>query len=463
MAKKQGDIRYLQGIFDSTTRQFLGISDPSSPGDGVDFDVPVYSDAQVEAGATGAVASTASGDLVLPDGSRHFETNITRKNLGLRMLTCRSGAFDNTTQQTFRNIIEVAVEGFDAIRPIFANAGTSTFTISGCNARVIGSPSDAMPSPTAVTLPGSGVVPARKAADRKSYLVGDWVFLPSIPRTDGGKGALVVFDCYVSTSASITIMGNGTSDVLTGWATRANRKWIIRRNAGDCVTTPANFVSTTNISQSPLVGVQYLSRGKVISVMGIGDSITDGRGTIIGEGFGVPATEAASSDAVTFEWANLGWAGAQPLTYSYYLDDFISDTGIIPNIVVHPNASPNGFSTPILDSEISVARGCSARLSTACSRYGIYEVNWTVLPTNPSVKDYNSSDSKRVELNTDWLTKYYSAVVLDFSKSLSGVTDVDGQVNMLAGSTTDSIHPNDAGNAILSPILATELSRVAYW
>lgn len=68
MAKKQGDIRYLQGIFDSTTRQFLGISDPSSPGDGVDFDVPVYSDAQVEAGATGVVASTASGNVVLPSG-----------------------------------------------------------------------------------------------------------------------------------------------------------------------------------------------------------------------------------------------------------------------------------------------------------------------------------------------------------------------------------------------------------
>lgn len=68
MAKKQGDIRYLQGIFDSTTRQFLGISDPSSPGDGVDFDVPVYSDAQVEAGATGVVASTGSKRVTFPDG-----------------------------------------------------------------------------------------------------------------------------------------------------------------------------------------------------------------------------------------------------------------------------------------------------------------------------------------------------------------------------------------------------------
>lgn len=67
MAKKQGDIRYLQGIFDSTTRQFLGISDPSSPGDGVDFDVPVYSDAQVEAGATGVVASTGTY-MVLTNG-----------------------------------------------------------------------------------------------------------------------------------------------------------------------------------------------------------------------------------------------------------------------------------------------------------------------------------------------------------------------------------------------------------
>lgn len=40
MAKQQGDIRYIQGVFDSQSGRFLGVSDPSNTGDGVDYPIP---------------------------------------------------------------------------------------------------------------------------------------------------------------------------------------------------------------------------------------------------------------------------------------------------------------------------------------------------------------------------------------------------------------------------------------
>lgn len=289
-------------------------------------------------------------------------------------------------------------------------------------------------------------------------MVGNWTDVNSVPRTDGGKGALICFDAYVSTSASISIMGNGTSDVFTGWATRANRKVIMRYNDGDCVTTPANFVSVTNRNQSPIVGIQYAALGRVVTVMGVGDSITDGRGTIIGEGFIVPACEEASNSNIYFENINLGFAGVGAATYRTYLSDAVS-AGIIPDVVVFPNGTPNSLSTPITPTDIQTCRAATASLLADASISKIYSIVTTVLPTNPSVKDYNSSDSLRVAWNADTLL-FPGLSVVDLSSVLSGEVDVDGQVNMRVGTTTDNIHPNDVGNSLLASSLAAKLKQL---
>ena len=381
---------------------------------------------------------------------------ITRKgNLGTRILSGRMGVFDNSTVKTFRAIIEVAAQGFDMVRPIFANGNASTtYTVAGCNVRALANLTDALPSPTTATLPSSGVVAANPSS-RRSFLLGDWIDLTSVPRTDGGYGALVCIDAHVSTASNITILGNGTSDNYTGWAARTNRKWIMRHNDGDCVTTPASFVSTTNRIQSPIIGLQYAARGRVITVMGVGDSITDGRGSIVGEGFGVPACEAMSSSDLVFEWANMGWASANSGTFRRYLSDAIA-AGIVPDVVVAPVGSPNSFAKPIVSASINDCRIAMAQINRDCGINYIQPVFWTVLPTNPVVNDYNASDSLRRDYNAATLA-YPDTNVLDFSAALSGATDGDGQVGMLAGTTTDDIHPNDSGNAILAGILANAM------
>lgn len=405
------------------------------------------------------------------DGS-HFESapensniiRLSRKGrVGTRIFFNRAGTFDNTTVKTFRLMIEVAAGEFDAVRPIFSNFSGSTYTVAACNARALANftADPVLTTPTAVTLPSAGVVPAAFSGTRANHLVGNWLDLSSVARDDGGAGAIICFDAYVSSAASLTIVGNGTSDTLTSWATRSNRKYILRHNDTDCVTTPANFVSTTNRIQTIFAGVQYVSKGRVINVMTTGDSISEGRGTIIGEGWVIPACEAVQTQlGVTIECMQLGQSSASQASFKNYLDDIIA-AGIYPDICIYPNASPNSYSTPIVDNDIKLAKQANAMISRTCATNNIHEIRWSMIPCNPSVHDYNSSDSKRVAFND--LTKTYTGVgfsSLPFSETLTGVTDSDGQVNILVGATTDNIHPNDSGNNLLASVLTNELIKI---
>lgn len=413
------------------------------------------------------LAMDQNGTLQLIDDLRNQQpmgsgVGVARGNTAMRGLSGRMGAFDNSTPKTFRAIIALAQHA-DRARVIFTNGATgSGYTVAGCNMRALPDLVSALPAPTAVTLPSGGVLPAAPNTARRTYLVSNWVDLSTVDRTDGGQFPLLCIDAYVSTASGISILGNGGSDNFANWATRPNgRVWIMRHNDGDCVTTPANFTSTVNRIQSPIVGVQYVARGQVITVMGIGDSVTDGRGNVIGEGFGVPACEALSSlSGVAVEWWNNGWAGSR-------MDDWVAPgfedmcaAGLIPDIVVTPNGSPNNFGTPIVAAEITRCRQQLARILNTAKENRVVPIVWTVLPTNPAIKDYNSSDALRTAYNAATLQMGQRGVhVIDMASAISGPVDADGQVTMLSGTTTDNIHPNDAGNALLRELLVQALRR----
>jgi hypothetical protein len=420
---------------------------------------PFWGDeARYQTDSTGAVIGMIGpkGELI------SFDRLPSIGNVGTRILNGRMGAFDNTTQKTFRAIFEVA-PGFDAVRPIFGNGNTgATYTVSLCNARALANLTTGFPSlsaitPVSVTIPSSGVVPVAGATNTRNYLLGAWTDLTYVARDDGGTGALVCFDAYVSTSASITIMGNGSTDTLSSWATRANRKAMLRYNNGDCVTTPANFTDATNRIQSPIIGVQYAARGRVITVMGVGDSTIEGRGTIIGEGWGVPACEQATTANVYFEWAGCGWSGAYSAEFRNYLQDAIT-AGIVPDVAIFPNASPNDVTTCTVG-QLAVSRKGLANNLRVARDNKIYPIVYTMLPVNPAVKDFNANDANRVAYNNEILG-WSGIKTIDLATPVSGITDIDGQVNYLVGATTDNIHPNDVGNALLAPVAASALKTL---
>lgn len=407
----------------------------------------------------------ARGRRPMQQADLYASSLVRRSSVGTRIFGGRMGAFDNTTQKTF-NVCCTLAQKFDAVRLIFANGNTGgTLGVGVTKVSVrenLATYNNSNNAWTAVTFGGSstGTVAAAPGSSRRSYLLSDWIEINSLDRDDGGTFPVLYMRSYISTSGSITIMGNGT-DSFTNWVTRSNgRIWCMRYQDGDQCTTPTGFTNTTDRSQCPIVGVQYSARGQVVTVMGVGDSITEGRGTYLGEGWGVPACEELSNMSGTaFEWCNAAWTGVSTGPIRDLVLDILG-AGIYPDILFVPCGSPNDVSTTITSAQVLAMRARLARVLAECRAYQVRPVVWTWLPSNYAAKTYGSSDSSRIALNSDvvsWARRGMD--ICDFSAALSGSVDGNGQVTMVSGTTADNIHPNDSGNVLLKSLAQRVLRK----
>ena len=385
-------------------------------------------------------------------------------NIGTRIFGGRMGTYNNTTASTFQLTMEVA-QDFDAIRVMFANTSAiisdATVNVSASVMSSISDPNNAGGTWSTVTKGALSRIATAVApgANRIGYTVSDWTSISSVARSDGGTFPLIVVRAFISSNASLPVYGNGTDD-FTNWASRTGGHICISRAmTGDGITTPSNFVSTTNLSQSPIVGIQYLARGKVVTVMACGDSITEGQGTYKGEGFILPACEALSSMTGTaIEYSNTGWSGQTMAQFAERCIDLL-ESEVRPDVFVFPSGSPNDQVSTVTAAEIQSFQSFRARILAACQRAGVRPVIWTWLPSNTAARPYGSSDSLRVADNTAVLGLAARGIlVADTSTAFSGVTS-GGQVQILAGATSDDIHPNDTGNPLLRDVLKPILRR----
>jgi lysophospholipase L1-like esterase len=249
--------------------------------------------------------------------------------------------------------------------------------------------------------------------------------------------------------------------VFSNWADRSDggRKFWWRHQDGDLIRSEDAFTSSVNQNQSPIWGVQYLSRGKVVSVAGVGDSITEGRGTFKGEGFVLPALEklnSSDSNALKYEYANYGWSGQNPSSYSRRAISLLQ-SDLKPDVIVLPTGSPNPASAGVLTQEaLSAIRTEQEEMIDSARTNGVVPVLWTWLPTNAIVRDYGASDAIRIAYNAELLERDDSLLIVDAAAAVSGPV-VNGQVQLAEAATTDGIHPNDAGNAMISSIMEPAL------
>lgn len=369
---------------------------------------------------------------------------------------------------------------------------------------------------------------------RRTHYVSDIIPVASMPRDDGGAYPMLRMRLYVSqttgSTGNIVVLGNGTQS-FANWATHpSGRIWRMGSKGGQFSQTNhlgmTEAAGVTAENGCPIVGLIYYARGKVVNVVGFGDSITEGQGTYVGEGFGFPACQALSQNEknVAFEWSDMGWSGQTLTAIRQHVFDALS-AGLKWDIAVLPGGSPNdigggaGYVGSISGTTLTVTTAGSANISvgdtingpnivagtkiaalgTGIGGNGTYTVDtsqtaasgslvnarpitaadiagmrfkashmvdlvkgagmvpvlWTWLPTNSAVKPYGVTDGLRRSLNDDyrsWANR--GCIVADFDAALAGLTDATGQVQMLAGTTTDSIHPNDTGSAALAAILA---------
>lgn len=389
--------------------------------------------------------------------------------------TCKveqTHAVDGTNGTTFLQIFHVPAIA-DCWRPIFANGGASAYTIASAAIRPIVGDTDfnasggGWGSVYPLVLPSSGVVPARPSSGKRAgYLRANWLERPLIARTDSGPGCLVGIRTYIAAGAgTITIPGAATVD-LTSWASRADKEYFVARaQAVEAVTTPANFTSTTNISYGPCIGIEYIARGRVVTIMGVGDSTVDGAGvTDFGDGWGRRMCKTMSSElGVTVQWVNAGWSGANSLEYKDRLSSLL-DLGIKPDLLIVPAGTINDVATTITSSIVNDWRTRLQRMFAYCKDAGVPMMTTHIQPANRTTstpagaKDFGSTDSLRRDYNTE-VTAAMPGRVIPFDTVMAGVTE-SSQVIIKAGYTNDGTHENDTAS-IAKAALAVEYVRPA--
>lgn len=441
----------------------------------VGFQVPSAQEPQYLCGAR-LEASEVEAVKSLVSGAGKVLTK--RGNRGMRIFGGRAAtAFsDGGTAKTHHCVVSTAMP-FDGVQIVLSACNSGAVAVTRAAVCPVPDAADLNMSAgtwTAATFGGSasGSISTRSGSSRRTYLISDFIPVSSVARTDGGTFPLLAIRAYLGTTGTYTLLGaSGGTDDFTNWATRPDGRIHVMRYAdGDCVTTPASFSDTTNRNTSPIIGIIYYARGRVVNVAGFGDSITEGRSTYIGDGFGVAACAAATAggDVPAYEWSNLGWAGASwengaatPGGIRLMVSDAIAAALPI-DIAVMPAWTANDFANEAGLTDAAMLTECQQpvmRSVGALRDAGICPVLWTGLPVATSVRDYNTADARRRNWNSAMLGS--GLRVVDFSSAVSAGIDGDGQELPADGTMTDGIHPSDSGNATLAAVLAAELAGYA--
>ncbi|MGE2715278.1 SGNH/GDSL hydrolase family protein [Mycolicibacterium litorale] len=411
------------------------------------------------------VASAVLAEKTL-GGSGRSELDLDPSKIATRIPAGRVGVFDNTSSKTFQATYEL-VGPFDAVRVVFGSDDQHTpISVNGAIVSVLSSDEDVNNSGgewSPVTSQGEAefaIPPAPNARGQLSYAVSDWIPIKSVARRDGSDFPLLTVRARMASTPELPVLGNG-KDNFTNWADRADggRKFWWRAQDGDSVSNPSTFTSAENTSQSPIFGVQYLCDDKVITVAAVGDSITEGRGTYIGEGFVMPVLEKlnSQSEIIKYEYANFGWSGQNPAQYAERALRLL-DSDLKPDIMVFPAGSPNPASQgPLTDEATSKMAADRNSVVAAAQSHNVVPLIWTWLPTDATVRSYGTTDSKRLAYNAEVLKGARDGLLIaDAAGPLSGPT-IAGQVQMAEGLNKDGIHPNDAGNAVIGGVIKPAL------
>ncbi|MCV7416427.1 SGNH/GDSL hydrolase family protein [Mycolicibacterium litorale] len=404
--------------------------------------------------------------------SRRNNFILDSSKIATRIPAGRVGSINNMTSKTYQATYEL-VGSFDAVRVIFGSDDeensvkvTEAIVSAPSSADDLNNSNGAWSRVTSQGETEFSISSAPHENGQTAYTVSDWLPLTSVDRTDGAGFPLVSVRARMAPTSALPVLGNGKDD-FTNWASRSDggRKFWWREQEGDHVSDPSGFASSVNRSQSPIFGIQYLCSGRVVTVAAVGDSITEGRGSYIGEGFILPLLEKLNSDSnsTKYEYANFGWSGQNPAQYTERALRLL-DSELKPDVLIFPAGSPNPASAGALTDEAvsKIAVGRDSVVAAAQDQ-GVVPLIWTWLPTNATVRSYGTTDARRVAYNSELLQLAPNGLlVADVAEPLSGPV-VGGQVQMAEGLSKDGIHPNDAGNAVIGvavePALITALRR----
>lgn len=310
----------------------------------------------------------------------------------------------------------------------------------------------------AVTWGGAGSVSIPAATSAQQFVLSDRLGLASIDRAAGQSSTrpLLLWRSYLPGAttnwAYIPITPMASMQVPT--ASMRNRIIQVSSATSDAVTTPATAMSlvTTIMEVYPVVSFKT----PVLSVWGIGDSITSGS-SIVADGlstWGYRACLDVSTPTTPVVWANLGMVSQTSATYWANAKAMLVAGVPPPSVLVLGPVSVND--TSWTQAKIQTARELAMDVVLTAATYRIpYIIWWPLLPHN--ILD-TGNDPLRQQLNIEMAT-----VAASFGIHwMSGLSVLSTGTNPARWKpeynyTNDGIHPNELA---METVLAKSLSTI---
>lgn len=269
--------------------------------------------------------------------------------------------------------------------------------------------------------------------------VSDWLALPSIARTDGGNGRLLVYQEYVPAAGNTT--GNRADIASTSLALSVTRAKAYYKS-GDCVTTPTNFTSATEWTMVPAVWFEFLTSAGQTVILAAGDSTMQGTDGGPMPNVGGAARLLMESNPTQIALCNGGWSSQT--SAAFYANGINRLASIKGTMAVYCPWSPND-TDKYTAAGVTRMQQAALQFIAACQGAGIVPALLTPCPIN----SINSTQEGFRRQIVDWVKVVCAsnqAILIDRDAVYTDYTVDTGGYK--AGLNATSLHPNATGYAL---------------
>lgn len=300
-------------------------------------------------------------------------------------------------------------------------------------------------APQDQTTWGSGTatatVPANSGSlNQPTTFFSDWARIQSIAATDSIYRWLFT---RILTDAAGTYQTNNLQNWASWAAAAQGRPLAALYQTADKVTTPSAMTATQGQFLTP-AAVQYMSANAGFTVMGVGDSLTQGFGSsTLFHGWGYLSTLALSKPTKPVSYVNQGRQGS--VSADYWQNGYNSFKIAKPDIVTIATWTPN---ETVNQANADAMWSRAVDLAHYVISQGAVPVLMGPLPWSGVLTA--PQDAIRLGNRTRMLNAgQYGVNVLDW-ETIPGFTTGASPNAIVAGYlAADGHHPNDAGNAIM--------------
>ncbi len=345
---------------------------------------------------------------------------------------------------------------FDEIRLVFANDRTETgWHLDGALIAPAAWIGDGVRPLTAEGAPATWVsavpadpgldVPPAPSPGHLGFAASAWVGLAALPPPDRSGGLPLLFvRCHLALGGRVPAYGPGDFSHPAQWQSVDQGRLV--RSAyfqGDAVRDPQASGWWAPDDYVVPIGIQYRVRRRGYSVMTVGDSLTEGLGTVAGaNGFGFQACTALSSPEFPVSHVSSAWSGQSA---AEFLGRGRAEFSLFaPEIVVIETSSPNGQPATAANYERMLAGALA--LADHVERAGAMAVLKTAVPFN--LREPKDGFRRAINASVRALgdDKHFAILDADAAVSDHGTPGRTRGEFLAAG----DVHLNDAGHAAIA-------------